>query len=87
MTPQSPDVPNGADAQSPSAHRRSALSWPARGVTLAILGIVLVTGATLGWFPLGDDPLVRHAPQLAGILMISQGAYWVAKSRSGGDGS
>ncbi|MFI6155863.1 hypothetical protein ACIBCA_24620 [Kitasatospora sp. NPDC051170] len=58
-----------------------------RGVLLAALGIVLVFCATLGWLPLGDNPFVRHAPQLAGILMIGQGALWVARSRSDASGS
>ncbi|GAA1086670.1 MULTISPECIES: hypothetical protein [Kitasatospora] len=58
-----------------------------RGGALAVLGIVLIVGTALGWFPLGDDPFVRHVPQLAGVLMIGQGALWVARSRTGQDGS
>ncbi|MEV7178812.1 hypothetical protein [Kitasatospora sp. NPDC093679] len=48
---------------------------------------MLIVGTALGWFPLGDDPLVRHVPRLAGVLMIGQGTLWVVRSRTGQDGS
>ncbi|WP_369387230.1 hypothetical protein AB5J72_06110 [Streptomyces sp. CG1] len=87
MTPRNPDLPDGTDAKEPSTGQRPPRFWLMSGVALAVFGVALVAAATLGWLPLGNDSFVRHVPQLVGILMISQGAYWVARSRSGEDGS
>ncbi|MDN3259511.1 hypothetical protein QWJ26_06725 [Streptomyces sp. CSDS2] len=88
MTSRNPDLPDDTDTKSRSTGQRAARLLLMRGVALTLLGVVLVTAATLGWLPFGDNSLVRHGPQLIGILIISQGAYWVARSRSHGhDGS
>ncbi|MFE9401524.1 hypothetical protein ACFYNY_07095 [Streptomyces sp. NPDC006530] len=82
MTSQNPDLPDGIDGGSKPTDPRAARQLLVWGVALALLGIALVAVATLGLLPFGENSLVRHGPQLIGILMISQGAYWVARSRS-----
>ncbi|WP_344636708.1 hypothetical protein [Kitasatospora cystarginea] len=51
------------------------------GVVVGILGLLLNFSATLQRLPLSEHLPVRCAAQLAGILLIGQGAYLVVKSR------
>ncbi|MGE7437937.1 hypothetical protein [Kitasatospora sp. NPDC001175] len=50
-------------------------------MVVGILGLLLNFSATLQRLPLSEHLPVRCAAQLAGILLIGQGAYLVVKSR------
>ncbi|MET9959572.1 hypothetical protein ABZ128_10915 [Streptomyces sp. NPDC006326] len=76
------------NAPEPDHSHRSPAFYLSAGIAAGLLGIVLVVITTWGLLPVaGDNTLLRHGPQLAGIALIVQGAYWVAKSRSREDTS
>ncbi|WP_156178939.1 hypothetical protein [Saccharothrix sp. ST-888] len=43
--------------------------------------MLLIAAVAFDRLPLGENPLLRHGPQLVGVLLIGQGAYLVAGSR------
>ncbi|GAA0617751.1 hypothetical protein GCM10010394_54990 [Streptomyces crystallinus] len=72
----------------PEQPRRSPALYRTMGIAAGVLGIALVAVTTWGLLPgIGDNTLLRHGPQLAGIALIAQGAYWTAKSRTPEDGA